>query len=116
MVKKQKNANPFSKGFGRTVAQKAGYMAYGAIRPTLSNGINKLPFVQKFAGFEILDEVALIGASYVGRKVLGRNKMPFVSDFLKGADAIEWARIGDWSREQVKSMMNGNGTVSSFNM
>ena len=42
---------------------------------------------------------------------MGGNKTPFIKDFLKGADAIEWARIGAWGKDQIGGIFGGSSEI-----
>jgi len=108
--RKQKNKSSFlDSGFSRSVAKNVGIMAYGASRQAISNAINKLPIVNKFAGLEIVDEVAIFGVATIADKMMGRNKPLILKDFVKAAKTVEMARIGVFAFDQFRGM-GGSGS------
>lgn len=113
VAKKKKKSSRRSSNKMAGMAKYVGAGVYGALRERLSTALD--PISQKVPLGAIADEATMLGALYLGDKVIGR-KVPLVRDVAKAGMLIEAARIGETlARGQLNfgfsSQGGGNGDI-----
>ena len=87
------------------IMRPLGAVAYGFVRGKLNATIKNSRIGQSFAGVQYADEIGLLGAAFLARK-LGVAKNPIGGSLIRAAEAIEWSNIGE--QLSMRGSITGN--------